>query len=75
MGGRIVEEIRPIGIRLHEFEFGDFAQAETQDVGADPVFLVLGEGLDFGDAGAGAEFGGQDLRTGGFFDDGGDVEG
>ena len=73
--GGIVEEVGPVGIRLHEFEFCDFAQTEAEDVGADPVLLVLSEVLGFGDADAGAEFCGQDLWARGFFDDGGNVEG
>lgn len=52
----VEEEISPIGIRLHEFEFYDFAEAETEDVRSYPVFLGLGEVWGFGDADAGAVF-------------------
>ena len=74
VGRGIVEEIRPVGIRLHELELGDLAQAEAQDLGADPVALVLGEGLDFGHAGAVEVLGRQDLRARRFGYDGRDVE-
>ncbi len=52
LGHGVEEEVCPIGVCLHEFEFGDFAQAEAEDLGADPVFLVLGEVLRSGDADA-----------------------
>ena len=70
----VVEEIRPVGIRLHELELRDLTQAETQYLGADPVALLLGEGLDFGDAGAVKVFCGQDLWTRSFGYDGRYVE-
>ena len=56
VGGCIVKEIRPVRIRLHKFEFCNFAKTETQDLRAYPVFLGLGEGLDFGHADAGHAF-------------------
>ena len=57
----VVEEIRPVGVGLHELELRDLAQAETQYLGADPVALLLSEALDFGDAGAVEVFCRQDL--------------
>jgi len=53
---------------LHELEFGNLAQTETEDVGAYPVLLLLRAILDFGHADARAEFRGEDLRARGFFD-------
>ena len=44
----IVKEVCPVGVCLHVAEFGDFAEAEAHDLGADPVALGLREGLDFG---------------------------
>ena len=56
LGGGVKEEVGPVGVGLHEAEFGDFAQAEAQDLRADPVFLVLGELVGaLGDANAGHE--------------------
>lgn len=52
LGARVEEEVCPVRVCLHEFEFSDFAQAEPEDLGADPIFLVLCEVLRFGDAGA-----------------------
>ena len=70
----VVEEVGPVGVRLHELELGDLAQAEAQDLGADPVALVLGEAVDFSDAGAVQVFGSQDLGARSLGYDGRDVE-
>ena len=71
----VVEEVGPVGVRLHELELGDFAQAEAEDLGANPVALLLGEGLHLGDAGPVEVFGRQDLWAGGFGYDGRHVVG
>ena len=74
VGGGVVEEVGPVGVRLHVSEFGDFAQAEAQELGADPILLGLGEILDLGDADAFHALHSQDLRARGFGDDLGDGE-
>ncbi len=74
LGGGVEEEVRPVGVCLHESEFRDFAQAEAEDLGAYPVFLFLGEVLGFGDADAVHKVHGEDLGSGGGVVDGGDDE-
>ena len=48
----VEKEVGPIGVCLHEAELDDLPQAEAQDLGADPIFLLLGEILRFGDTNA-----------------------
>ena len=72
--GRVVEEIGPVGVGLHVFELSDFAEAQPQDLCADPVPVGLGEALSFGDADAFHALHGEDLRTGCFVVNGGDDE-
>jgi len=76
VGGAVVQEIRPVWIRLHEFELCEFAETEAQDLRADVVAFGLGEVERwFGDAGAVHEFGGEDGRAARFGYHGGDGEG
>lgn len=48
----VVEEVGPVGVCLHVAEFDDFAEAQAEDLRADPVALGLREGGDFGDGDA-----------------------
>ena len=58
----IEEEVCPIGVCLHKPELYDFAQAEAQDLRADPVLLLLRKVLRvLSDADAGHEVHGEDL--------------
>lgn len=75
VAGRVEEEVGPVGVGLHEAELGDLAQAEAEDLGADPVLLGLGEGGGgFGDAGAVHSLHSEDLGARGFGYDGWDDE-
>lgn len=75
MRGGVEEEVGPVGVRLHELEFGDLAQAEAEDLRADPIALVLCEVGSLGHADAFHALHGEDLGAGCFVDDGGDEEG
>ena len=50
VGRGVEEKVCPVGVCLHEFEIGDFAQTEAENMGSYPVLLGLGERLRFGNA-------------------------
>lgn len=66
LGAGVEEEVGPVGVGLHEAELDDLPQAEAQDLGADPIFLLLGEIWRFGDANALHSLHGENLGTRGF---------
>ena len=72
----VEEEIRPVWVRLHVPEFGDFAETEPKDLGADPIALRLDEGLlrDLRHGNAVEEFHRQDMFPARFGDYLGNLE-